>query len=137
MYCVSTSMSTYSYPYQDLDPQSGCGLNQKFNWDVCRTTFKINSLGYSFCLYLPATFYKFSLFYSTSEKFGYIYTFMGFLYFDHFLHCKIILKASKLWNDIMCINKRFIIIDSSKLSAFSLMTLALHTNGIIVARFMR
>uniref|UniRef100_A0A8C7DL10 Purple acid phosphatase N-terminal domain-containing protein n=1 Tax=Oncorhynchus kisutch TaxID=8019 RepID=A0A8C7DL10_ONCKI len=37
-------------------------------------------------------------FYSTSQKFGHTYSFQGFVYFYYFLHCRIIVKTSKLLN---------------------------------------
>jgi hypothetical protein len=36
--------------------------------------------------------------YGTIQKFGHTYLFKGFSLFDYFLHCRIIVKTSKLWN---------------------------------------
>ena len=45
------------------------------------------------------TFGKGISIYSISQKFGHIYSFKGFSYFYYFLHCRIRVKTSQLWND--------------------------------------
>jgi hypothetical protein len=65
-----------------------------------------------------------------------------FLYFNYFLHCRIIVTTSKLWNNTWnhvvtknMLNKLKYIWDSSKLPPFALT--ALHTLGILPNSFMR